>query len=287
MTNRVVYTQSSLEYSQGICSNLGPIFNPTEVDGGSCDPSDISACVVGDLSGKLGSISVSGNPIGGTIGAWTDGNLHLYSDNIDSFSIGLHVANGGEDLLACANIVELPVTNAIVNTATADALFTINQRSPFDPTVIYVGADIPVADYQITRDGNIREASNTMCYSDVTYQPFEPFQATGNLNATFDSNAVGNLSGKHMIVGGAVLSDEILPLTNLYSALGHNLMITPSDSSPTTCATLNLNSGSNTRVVQATAGFDSDTMSGYVHLVRNNDYHLTCHETSYLSRYKY
>lgn len=256
-----------------MCNNLGPIFDPTEVGSSTfdCSPSDICQCVVGDLSSKLGTISINANPTGSIINAWTDGNLHLYSGNINNFSIGLYAAGGGQEPLACANIVELPVTSAIANT-----LFTVSQRSPFDPTLIKVGVNTPAADYQITRDGNMRQAGNTMCYSDVTYQPFDPFQATGDLSATFDSNAVGNLSGKHMIEAGAVLSDTVLPLTNLYSALGHNLMVTPSSSSPATCETLSFESGSNVRIIRATAGFDSDSMSGYVRLVSNTDYHLPC-----------
>ena len=258
-----VYTQNVLDYSQGVCTNLGPILTTTGVPMSTpgCSSSNIDACAVGDLSGKLGTISVSGNPIGGMIGAWTDGNLH--NSTINGLSIGLHVAGGGEDLLACTNIVELPATNGIVDTDTT--LFTTRQRSPFDPTIINVGANVPTATYQINLDGNVRDSPNTNCSSNVVFQPFEPFQGI-NTTATLDSYPVGDLSGKHMIAGGAVLSD-VLPLTNRYSALGHNVMVTPSDGSSATCGTLGFTSGGNTRIVQATAGFDSDQMTGYVRFV--------------------
>ena len=248
--------------------NLGGLYNPTgangDVDASECSPSNIDACAVGDLSGKLGTISVSDNPIGGMIGAWTDGNLHNYP--INRLSVGLHVANGGQELLACANIVELDVTSGIANTDRT--LFTVSQRSPFDPTTIYVDTNVPMADYQINIDGNVRDAipRDTICYSNEVFKPFAPFDAI-NTNATFDTNAVGNLSGKHLIVGDAVLSDKILPLTNRYSALGHNVMVTPTDGSSATCGTLDFVSGENVRIIRAFASFDGDTMTGYVHLV--------------------
>lgn len=267
----ILFAQSILEYSQGVC-NLGQLYNPTEVDinAPECNASNIDACAVGDLSGKLGTISISDNPIGGAIGAWTDGNLHNY--NISRKSIGLfRVSNGVQQVLACANIVELTATNGIVNTD--NILFTTSQRSPFDPTMINVAAGVPEADYQINLDGNVRDDGSTMCYSNEVYQPFEPFQAV-NTNVTFDTYAVGDLSGKHMIQGGAVLSDKILPLSNLYSALGHNVMVTPNDGSSATCGTLGFTSGSNVRIIRASAGFDSDTMTGRVYLVSDSGCNL-------------
>jgi len=233
-----------------------------------CSPSNIDACAVGDLSSKLGTISIGSNPLGTVSNAWTDGNLHRY-DDLNGLSIGLRVSDGGQEFLACTNIIELPADNAIVNTDVT--LFTMRQRSPFDPTVINFGANVPMGDYQITLDGNPRNAGNTMCYSNVTYQPFEPFQPD-NTNATFDSNAVGDLSGKHTIAAGLKLSDNILPLSNLYSVLGHNLMVTPDDGSSTTCGTLAFMSGRYVRIVSATADFDSQAMTGYVRLVSDTDF---------------
>lgn len=204
------------------------------------------------------------------IGAWTDGNLHNYT--INGQSVGIYVSNS-EQPLACANIVELPVTSGIVDVDTT--LFTMSQRSPFDPTIINVGVDIPMADYQINNDGNVRDnmqgMQSTTCYSNMVYQPFEPFQPVDN-NVTLDSYAVGNLSSKHMIEGGLALSDKILPLTNLYSALGHNVMVTPNDGSRATCGTLGFTEGSNVRIIRASAGFDSDAMTGYVRLVSDISY---------------
>ena len=246
--------------------NLGGLYNPTNADINAleCNSSNIDACAVGDLSGKLGTISVSGNPIGGTIGAWTDGNLRNFS--INRLSVGLRAANGGDELLACANIVELAATSGIAYTDRT--LFTVSQHSPFDPTTINVNTNVPMGDYQINVVGNVRDADSmdTTCYSSEVFQPFKPFYPN-NTNATFDTNAVGNLSGKHMIAGGAVLTDKILPLTNLYSALGHNVMVTPADGSPATCGTLGFESGNNIRIVRASANFDGDTMTGYVRLV--------------------
>lgn len=247
-----------------MCSGLGSVFNPNGANTNAlgCSPSNIGACAVGDLSSKLGTISVNSNPIGGTINAWTDGNLHSY--DINRLSVGIRVSNNGQDFLACTNIVELTATSAIVNTDRA--LMTMSQQSPFDPTMINVDTSIPTAaSYQITRDGNVRDGGNMRCYSNSVYQPFEPFQT----NATSDAYAVGDLSAKHTITGGAVLSDKILPLTNLYSALGHNLMVTPSDGSSAMCGTVGFKSGSNVRIVRASAGFNSDTMTGYVNLVSN------------------
>ena len=247
-----------------MCSNLGPILNTPGVsmNTSECGPSNITACIVGDLSSKLGTISVSANPIGGVIGAWTDGNLHNAS--INRLSVGLRAANGSQELLACATIVELPVTSGIVE---ADStLFMVKQRSPFDPTILNVGADIPAASYQINVDGNVRDSSSRTCYSNEVFQPFEPFQATST-STTMDSYPVGALSSKHIIMNGDVLSDQVLPLSNRYSVLGHNVMVTPTDSSSATCATLGFASGSNVRIVQASSDFNGNGMTGYVRFV--------------------
>ena len=256
-----------LDYSQGICSNLslGPVLDTPGVpmDAPECSPSNITGCTIGDLSSKLGTISVSANPIGGVINAWTDGNLH--NSTINNRSIVLRAANGSQELLACTNIVELTATNGIVDTDRT--LFTITQRSPFDPTLISVGASIPTASYQINVDGNVRDSSTRNCYSD---EVFEPFQAT-NTNVTVDSYPVGALSSKHAIMSGDVLSDTILPLSNRYSALGHNVMITPDDGSSATCATLSFPSGSNVRIVQATADFNGNQMTGVMRFVSYRD----------------
>ena len=258
-----------MDYTQGECDNLGPVFDPNNVgtESPDCNPSNISSCAVGDLSSKLGTIEVSGNPVSNGINAWTDGNLFNY--DIRGLNVGLHVRDGGTRLLACAPIVEL-----IENRASAElsgrpqgggsisliSQFTLSQQSPFDSTML--SGDVG-ASYTINSDGNIRESRDTTCYSSDIFTPFQPLEVNANPVDTLDTARVGDLATKRDIAGGSFTQDTTLPLSNRYSVLGHDFRVNAAD----TCGTLNFYTGENVATVQASAVFDSSTMTGSVDLV--------------------
>jgi len=252
-----------VDYTQGDCNNVGPLFDPTNLGANSpgCEPSNISLCAVGDLSNKLGTIEVSGNPVSNGINAWTDGNLFNY--DIRGLNVGLRTRNGGSRFLACAPIVELVAHRASADLSDSNSLisqFIVSQRSPFDSTML--SADIG-ADHTINSDGNIRESSDSTCYSPAVFTPFPPFPAGVNPVDTLDTARVGDLPRKRQIVGGSFTQDTILPLSNRYSVLGHNFIV----NTATTCGTLNFYTGENVTTVRASAVFDSATMTGTFDLV--------------------
>jgi len=231
-----------VDYPQGNCNNLGTIFNPTNVVSNSpqCNTSNIDACRVGDLSAKLGNLIVNENPADAKTTAWTDANLYDYT--IVGRSIGLHVADNGDDILACSPILPVTGITARANRPPNNSLFILRQRSPFDPTDIYLPADLPPGNYQINTDGNIR--NDDTCYNDMVFTPFTP----DNEETTLESFAAGNLSAKHDFVANRMIEDIILPLSTLSSALGHNFMIS-SDIGNSSCGTIDLPLASDDDVV--------------------------------------
>jgi len=262
-----------VDYTQGDCESIGSLFDPNGVgtESPDCSPSNIASCAVGDLSSKLGTIEVSGNPVSGGINAWTDGNLFNY--NISGLNVGLRVRDGGATLLACAPIVELIEHRASAELSGSRqggsisqiSQFTVSQQSPFDSTML--SGDIG-ASYTINDDGNIREARDVTCYSPDIFTPFQPFETGVNPTDTLDTARVGDLPTKRDIVGGSFTQDTILPLSNRYSVLGHNFLINAAD----TCGTLNFYTGENVQTIQASAVFDSSTMTGSVDLVSTIPY---------------
>jgi len=214
---------------------------------------------VGDLSAKLGYVTINSSPMGGKAGAWTDGNL--FNHDYVGRSIAILDANDGDQILACAQIIPVAQIMARANRPPDSMLFTLTQRSPFDPTYINLPANLPNGDYQINPDGNIRD--DDMCYSDMFYEPFVPDMS----ESTLDSFAVGNLSGKHNFVAGRSIEDIILPLSNHGSSLGHNFMLTPTTGNPS-CGTIDLPIPSNSRsVVIARVVINTEEMSGSLYLV--------------------
>ena len=237
------------------------MFNPTNAEANSpqCSPSNISYCRVGDLSAKLGYVTIDSNPIDGMADAWTDGNLYYYT--YVGQSVAIRAADRGDQILACTRIVPVAQIVARANRPPESSLFTLRQRSPFDPTYINLPADLPAGDYQINPDGNIRE--NDMCYSDMVFTPFNPDLSEN----TSDSFAAGNLSGKHNFVAGSTIEDIILPLSNRGSALGHNFMITPTSGDPS-CGTIDLPTASDSvRVVVGHVRINMSIDLGVIYVV--------------------
>ena len=191
--------------------------------------------------------------------AWTDANL--YSHTYVGLSVAIRAENRGDQIITCAQIVPVAQIMARAYRPPQSSLFTLRQRSPFDPTYINLPANLPVGDYQINPDGNIRD--DDMCYSNMVFMPFTPDTSEN----TLDSLAAGNLSGKHDFVAGSTIEDIILPLSNRGSALGHNFMMTPSSGDPS-CGTIDLPAASSdVGVVVAHASINMSIDIGVIYLV--------------------
>lgn len=212
------------------------------------------------MSTKLGPLTINDNPNDRQASAWTDGNLFNYT--YVGKTVGVHAENDiGDDIIACAQIVPVAQIMARANRPPDNSLFTLYQRSPFDPTYIDLPASLPAGEYQINPDGNIRD--DDMCYSDMVFTPFIPLMH-GN---TLDSIAAGNLSGKHDFIADSSIEDSILPLSNRGSALGHNFMLTTS-TGDTSCGTIDLPMPSDdTRVVVATITINTTEVYGNLYMV--------------------
>ena len=245
-----------MDYSRDNCTDISSLYNPTNAGADAqCSPSNTTTCRVGDLSAKLGYIIINGNPLGGMAGAWTDDNLYYYP------YVGLTVAiraTQGDQIIACARILPMAQIMSRAYQPSRGSIFTLNQRSPFDPTYINLPANLLAGAYQINPDGNIRD--NDTCYSTMVFRPFTPIM---NVN-TLDSFAAGNLSGKHNFVANSMIEDIILPLSNRDSALGHNFMFTSMTGDPS-CGTIDLPMASN--VVRANVSLNVSSFLGNIYLV--------------------
>ena len=251
-----------LDYSRrSHCDDIGSVFNPTnaEINDPQCNSSNIGPCRVGEMSTKLGYITINDNPDNRQATAWTDGNLFNYT--YVGKTVGVRAENIGDEIIACAQIVPVAQIAARANRPPANSLFTLYQRSPFDPTYINLPASLPAGDYQINTDGNIRD--NDMCYSNMVFMPFVPVMH----ESTLDSLAAGNLSGKHNFIADSSIEDIILPLSNRGSALGHNFMLTPTTGDDS-CGTIDLPMPSdNVRVVVATITINTTEVYGNLYMV--------------------
>ena len=237
------------------------MFNPTnaEINDPQCNSSNIGPCRVGEMSTKLGYITINDNPDNRQATAWTDGNLFNYI--YVGKTVGIHAEMNGDEIIACAQIVPVAQIMARANRPPDSSLFTLYQRSPFDPTYINLPASLPAGDYQINTDGNIRD--NDMCYSNMVFMPFIPVMH----ESTLDSLAAGNLSGKHNFIADNSIEDIILPLSNHGSALGHNFMLTTTNGDAS-CGTIDLPMpNDDVRVVVANILINTTEMYGNLYMV--------------------
>ena len=246
-----------MDYSLDTCTDIGSLFNPAAGDP-DCGPSNTTACRVGDLSAKLGYVTINSSPLDRGADAWTDDNLYYYSYVGQTIAIR---ATQGDQIIACTQIVPVAQIMARAYQPPQGSLFTLRQRSPFDPTYINLPADLLAGNYLINRDGNIR--SDDTCYSPMVFTPFDP-----NLNVnTLDSFAAGNLSGKHDFVADSMIEDIILPLSNRGSALGHNFMLTQMTGNAS-CGTIDLPmASSGVRVIRANVYINVSSFFGNIYLV--------------------
>ena len=201
---------------------MGSLFNPTDADANNpqCGPSNIAACRVGDLSAKLGYFTVHSNPNSDMANAWTDGNLYNYT--YVGLSIAIRAANSGDEIIACAQIVPVAQIMARANRPPDSSLFTLYQRSPFDPTYINLPAELPAGDYQM----EILEMM--LC---VILIWFLHRSLLIQVKAHWILLLLVICLASITLWLNNSIEDIILPLSNRGSALGHNFMITGTNDS--------------------------------------------------------
>ena len=187
----------------------GNIYNPDMV-GGACNPGDGAGCAVGDLSGRMGDLSVEGGAVeGGAVElVLTDPAL---SEGLEE---GLQLAVGSE----CAPISLLPPL-----TATTEGVL-LTQQSPLDLTEVRLPQG---KRYQIHTSHDCQWTGGIFDPRGAGSAPFGP---------TLDSFPFGDLSGK----AGSSLqySDPYLPLSGPDSVVGRTLVVTETDGTVSGCGLL-------------------------------------------------
>ncbi|XP_064602134.1 uncharacterized protein LOC135468049 [Liolophura sinensis] len=257
MYNWKIMTNSADNSALGpnVCENLGTIFNPAgAVEGVDCQAGNHFNCSVGDLTAKLGKVSV-GAEMSGARHLTSDANLPLTGgQSIADKALALLDANGA--IITCANIKAF-------QTKMATAFFSMDgiqgnlkfvQDSPYDPTLVQVNLfglkskaggyhvhDFPVPQ-RISKDDKVCSGDSVSGH----WNPFMWVKATSPAegSGTSDQYEVGDLSGKYGLLTGLSqlqtnYTDWNLPLFGKNSIIGRSIVIhRSSDGSRWVCSNI-------------------------------------------------
>lgn len=225
----------------------------------------MTACEVGDLSGKHGGLTISSNPFKYNQYSFLyhDSFINLTGVNaVIDRSISIHY-NG--PVIACAPLVLVEE----LSVSTYFGMFSATQSSKFAPTVIttnYQAADLTVFNAAI--------APNRFCQAtfasgrSVIYNPHSAPSLDGSDN-TPDRYPVGDISKKYNFTNQSRVSE--LPLQGFETIAGHTLGLAKRSASSTqyTCSSLwpKYPSGANIKMAKATF---NNTVSGAIYFVSNS-----------------
>ena len=159
----------------------------------SPEPSNITNCEVGDLTGKHDTIDVGANPLPFQVEAffYTDIFLNLTGVNaVAGRSIAIHAPNRGSPIIACAPLV---ITESrVVATNFADEYFKAEQASPYEETTISTSVTFPSHNINI-----LTEVLSTYGLCPVR-SPYDPLgQSDTNMPSTPDTFPIGSIYQKY------------------------------------------------------------------------------------------
>ena len=270
----IFYLQPSPQYREGICSTIGGHFNPFNANisdpsyNTNCGVDNITNCEVGDLSNKLGRITVSSKPLDYSQYSFLfhDSFLNLTGTNsIDNRSIAIHSLEG--PVQGCAPLIEVET----LSVATFDNFFHASQNSRFGLTHTEPHRAYSNPDYRIFAAA---VAPNQLCKAafeaghSVVYNPHKAPTLDGTDN-TPDQYSVGNLSAKHGNIASGGYFNE-LPIHGIETIAGHSLglsySLTDSRSTMYTCRTLRPEYADMANVKMAKATFNASVV-GAVYFV--------------------
>ncbi|XP_055867441.1 uncharacterized protein LOC106052162 isoform X1 [Biomphalaria glabrata] len=219
------------------------IYNPNNAsDGVLCTPqSNSKQCAVGNLSGRLGDVSV------GQSKGYSDNDLPLTGEtNIGNKLLVVYETDGSA--YACAIIKIFKVRNALVKFShdgvTGTASFS--QNSPFDPTVVQInfqGLNNNSKGFHIHSWPTPTKITpdQDLCGAAVTSGHFNPYNKNVNSPiypqpdaSTDDMYEVGDLSSKYGTLANlqslnGTYTDWNLPLFGANSIIGRSLVIHHND----------------------------------------------------------
>jgi Cu/Zn superoxide dismutase/Na+-transporting NADH:ubiquinone oxidoreductase subunit NqrD len=202
------------------CANGGGHYNPFGVTG-TCNPMNITTCEVGDLSGKLGTLSFPA----------TGGNRKFFTTplplsgmySVAMRSIVVHGASGAGARIGCADTSSYAV--AMFQGAISGSI-SFKQASSKDNTTLKVmlSGTTNAGGYHV----HTLPLSAGSCASATGH--FNPLNATGTCNPAMPSTCeIGDLSGKFGALSGssvnAMYSDANLPLFGMNSIVGRSVVI--------------------------------------------------------------
>jgi Ca2+-binding EF-hand superfamily protein/Cu/Zn superoxide dismutase len=229
--------------SSGVCSCAGGHYDPTGLETASyaCDSStDHTECYRGDLTGKLGQLSVFGR---------TGSDNFLQIGDLIGRSIVIHADAGAASRIACGNIVRTAATrggvHALINTATISGRVQFTA-GPGDRTDISIhlrykdstSATTSGHSWHVHEDlvGDSTDCAEAGAHYDPTNKEVAPYTCDP---AAPSECYVGDMSGKHgtVTVTGQVGEDHMLTINEL---VGKSVVIHASNSGlRIACGTIN------------------------------------------------
>ena len=242
-----------------------------------CTPDNPGRCELGDLTGKLGTITIP-DKVGDKTGKhfWTDARLPLSGAySVEGKSFVIHVADRGAGRMACADLLEVPAMVAKADVWTDGPVsghITLRQQFETDTTSIdslVLGLGSNAAGWHIHRLPVPYDDPNP-CSDDsvhINYNPFAIIYEDGSPKyGTHDMYEVGDLSGKFESYAGLDSYSAVSLDTNLYlfgprSGAGRSIVIHENNQDETSwvCANLNQELPPDAFTVTATVTFTMDS----------------------------
>ncbi|KAK3595909.1 hypothetical protein CHS0354_014750 [Potamilus streckersoni] len=246
------------------CSSTGDLFKQPGFNAGTlCSTSDQRSCPIGDLTSKLGNLSI------GTF-AYVDLNLPLSGLNsIINRSITLYDASTG-NIKACANVVEFKTKEALAKFSNdgVHGYIKLTQKSPLDETLVEVdleGLNSLADGYHVHEwpVSQMLEQGQSICNGEYVSGHLNPFFVNVSASpsagtGTNDQYEIGDLSGKYGSLRNQRefknnYTDRNLPLFGVNSVVGRSIVI---HKAPTgarwVCASLELQGAMTTAVATFT-----------------------------------
>ena len=242
--------------SDGKCSDAGPHYNPRGISTEDrryllCNPSNQTACEIGDLTGKSSQLSFTN---GHSVLFYTDINLPVRINGLNETILGRSVVIHHEALssvqIACANLLEYSprIARAKFQEYGVTGQIIFKQSSPFSPTTVRIqlsGLSYRAGSYHV-HEFPVDEAIQGSSKCTAAGGHYNPRSIVRNSSSptTFDAYEIGDLSGKSSKYLNSIGSidfayrDPYLSLFGVESIVGRSVVIHHPNSDRWLCANI-------------------------------------------------